>query len=149
MARTYSYLAFLFLTILLSCKSKTNSSPIDGTWIVVSNEVNNKVVTPKRDPQQLKMFHDGYFSFTMYDGDGNFHYAGAGPFSLEGNMYKETFEYASDTSDIGSSDWQRWELKGDTLMFYGFEKAQSKDGKDLTEVWGKNQFIEKRIRIKN
>lgn len=94
------------------------------------------------------MFHDGYFSFVMYDASGNFYYAGAGPYSLEGNMYKETFTYSSDTAYIDATDWQRWELKGDTLLFFGFEKVTLKDGKDETAEWGKNKFIEKRVRVK-
>ena len=157
---------FIALTVLIiigfiACTSKQNSSkpdesvekkisPIEGNWILVSNEVNGKLVKPKRSPQQFKMFHDGYFSFLMYDSSGKFSMAGAGPYEINGNMYKETVGYCSwDTSYLNSKDWQKWEMKGDTLIFYGFEKAEMPDGKDVTQQWNANgKFIEKRVRVK-
>lgn len=40
-------------------------------------------------------------------------------------------------------------MKGDTLIFYGFEKAEMPDGKDVTKKWNENgKFIEKRVRAK-
>lgn len=110
-------------------------SPIEGNWILVSNEVYGKQVAYKRNPPQLKMIHDGYFSFMMYDSAGSFYYAGAGPYEVKGNMYKETFTWSSDTAYNDSKDWQRWEMKGDTLIFYGFEKAELLNGKDVTDEW--------------
>ena len=96
------------------------------------------------------MFHDGYFSFIMYDTSGKFSIAGAGPYEINGNMYKETVGYCSwDTSYLNSKDWQKWEMKADTLIFYGFEKAEMADGKDVTKEWNANgKFIEKRVRVK-
>lgn len=151
----------IFLVMLYSCADKSSApvsettiaakaaaSPIEGDWILVSNEVNGRLVEPKRYPQQVKMFHDGYFSFFMYDSAGRFYASGAGPYELDGNMYKETFDFYSDTIYIGSRDWQQWELKGDTLYFYGFKKGEMADGKDVTEEWGKDKFIEKRVRLK-
>ncbi|PVD51373.1 hypothetical protein DC498_14620 [Terrimonas sp.] len=123
-------------------------SPIEGNWVLVSNEVYGKMTQPKRFPQQVKMFHDGYYAFVMYDAAGNFYYAGAGPYEVNGNMYKETFAYATDTTDVDAWDTQRWEIKGDTLIFYGFEKAALADGTDVTEKWGKHKFVEKRVRLK-
>ena len=131
----------------VSGKSQTNTSPIEGNWILVSNEVNGRQVIPKRSPQQLKMFHDGYFSFVMYDSAGGFYLAGAGPYELDGNMYKETFQYCSDTTYNDVKDWQQWELKGDTLYFYGFKKVEMADGKDVTDQVGRDRFVEKRVRL--
>lgn len=123
-------------------------SPIEGNWILVSNNVYGKELHPQRVPQQIKMFNKGVFSFMMYDSAGNFYYAGAGPYEVNGNRYKETFAFASVTNDINSKDWQRWEMKEDTLVFYGFEKGETADGRDVTTAWGKNKFIEKRVRIR-
>lgn len=145
---------------LLSCSSKQNNtkpddstksklSPIEGNWITVSFEQNGKVTHPKRVPQQFKMFHDGYFSLMMYDEQGKFYLAGAGPYEIDGNIYKEKFPFHSDTAFIGSENWQKWEMKGDTLVMYGFEKALMDDGKDITkEVNANGMFVEKRVRAK-
>lgn len=122
---------------------------IEGNWETVSIEMNGRQTKPKRFPQQFKMFHDGFFSLVMYDDSGNFSLAGAGPYELNSNMYKETSIYNSDTNYINSKNWQKWEMKGDTLIFYGFEKAETPDGKDVTKEWNENgTFIEKRVRAK-
>ena len=127
----------------------TNVSPLEGNWITVSFEQKGKKSNPKRVPQQFKMFHDGFYSLVMYDEQGKFFLAGAGPYETNGNVYEETFSFHSDTSYIGVKIWQKWEVKGDTLYFYGFEKVKMPGGKDLTQEWNANgTFIEKRVRAK-
>lgn len=162
MKQIFIALTFLIINIITGCNQKQNAdtaaqlknkapSPIEGNWILVSSEVNGKMIKPKRFPQQFKMFHDGYFSFLMYDSSGKFWMAGAGPYEVNGNMYKETVGYCSwDTSYLNSKDWQKWEMKADTLIFYGFEKAEMADGKDVTKEWNASvgNFIEKRVRVK-
>ena len=91
----------------------SSSDSIDGNWILVVNEEYGKKVIPYRHPSQIKTFRDGYFTLFMYDSAGQFKYAGAGPFSLDGDRYFETFEYASVPGNVGASDWQRWKLVGD------------------------------------
>jgi len=126
-----------------------NMSPIESNWITVSYEQNGRKNNPKRVPQQFKVFHDGYFSLTMYDDEGKFYLSGAGPYEINGDMYKETFLFCSDTNFINCKILQKWEMKGDTLVFYGFEKAEMADGKDVTNDWNSNgKFIEKRVRVK-
>lgn len=40
-------------------------------------------------------------------------------------------------------------MKCNTLIFYGFEKVEMSDGKDVTKQWNENgKFIEKRVRAK-
>ncbi len=124
-------------------------SSIEGSWETVSFDINGRQTQPKRIPQQFKMFHDGFFCLVMYDDSGNFSLAGAGPYELTGDLYKETFTYSSDTNYINSKNWQKWEMKGDTLIFYGFEKAEMPDGQDVTKQWNENgKFIEKRVQAK-
>jgi hypothetical protein len=79
---------------------------------------------------------------------GNFHSAGAGPYEVNGNTYKETMSYYSNPKYVGASDWQEWEMKGDTLIFYGFKKVTLADGTDVTKEWEDHKFTEKRIRAK-
>ncbi|GAB3952296.1 hypothetical protein GCM10028805_34050 [Spirosoma harenae] len=129
-------------------QEKASTSSLDGSWELVENRVEGKIVVPKLRPQQFKIFHDGFFSYLMYKPDGSFYNAGAGTYSTKGNQYKETFLYYSDTIYVGSSDWQEWKLEGDTLYFYGFKKAIDKSGRDVTQEWGLDKFVEKRVRAK-
>ncbi|CAN5350898.1 hypothetical protein BH23BAC1_BH23BAC1_08710 [soil metagenome] len=123
------------------------NSALEGNWELVVNEINGKKLNPRKN-QQFKMFHDGYFSFVMYDESGNFSLAGAGPYEINGNTYIETHKYSSDPKFIGAKDWQKWEMKGDTLIFYGFEKVILADGIDVTKDMGGLHFVEKRVRVK-
>ena len=154
-------LAYLLVCFFISCneKKKNNKpadvsevivSPIEGNWETVSFEVNGKSRMPEKMPKEFKMYNDGYFSFILFDSSGKFSLAASGTYEVDTNMYKETLVYSSgDTAYIGAKDWQKWEMKGDTLIFYGFEKAEMPDGKDVTKEWNANgAFIEKRVRAK-
>jgi len=161
----YYFAALIVLSIIFftGCNSKSEKnadmasgsnsnktrSAIEGNWILVSTEVNGKKTEPGKGPRQFKMFHDGHFSFIMFDSAGKFSIAGAGPYEIDGDMYKETQAYISDTVFTNAKDWQKWEMKGDTLVFYGFEKTEMADGKDVTNEWNADgKFIEKRVRVK-
>jgi hypothetical protein len=155
----YSFVGILMLSLLACMHQAVNReitsnqspkkpySPIEGNWEMVSNEKWGQKIDPKR-PQQIKIFNDGYFCFMMYDSLGKFYASGAGSYEINGNMYKETFDYYSNTKYVGSSDWQEWKMTGDTLIFYGFKKAIMPDGSDVTNEWGRDKFIEKRVRVK-
>jgi hypothetical protein len=163
MKQTLIALTSLLVCTLIACKEKQNDkketkteaavtnnlSSIEGNWETVSVEVNGRQTKPKKVPQQFKMFHDGFFSLITYDDSGEFSFACAGNYEISGSMYKETCTYNSSIGYIGSKDWQKWEMKGDTLIFYGFEKAEMADGKDVTAEWnGNGRFVEKRVRAK-
>ena len=139
---------FIFLALsvitLISCNEKKaegqpsstgSSSSIEGSW---------KLISPDGKITQFKMWHDGFFSLIMQDSVGKWSISGAGTYSLDGNTYKETFQYCSVPEFVGASDWQTYELKGDTLYFKGFDKVVYADGSDKTSQFGK--FDEKRIR---
>ena len=129
--------------------SNEKYSPIDGNWELVSTEINGKQTKPRRTPQQFKMLHDGFLSIFRYDDSGNFAVAGAGTYEVNGNIIKEVVIYHSDTVALGANDLQKWEMKGDTLIFYGFEKVEMADGKDITkEVNERGKFVEKSVRAK-
>ena len=132
-----------------SAITNNSHSAIEGNWETVLFEVNGKPAESKRFPRQFKMFHDGYFSLLTYDDSGEFAFAAAGTYEINGSLYKETCTYHSVIADIGFTDSQKWEIKGDTLIFYGFEKATMGDGKDITqEINANGRFIEKRVRAK-
>jgi len=148
MKQFHSLLFFILMTAVVSCNQdgkKTDSqpvstssvSPIDGSWKTVSTD--GKIT-------QFKMWHDGFFSLIMQDSLGKWSIAGAGSYSLDGNSYKETFHYCSVPEYVGASDWQTYELKGDTLYFKGFDKVVYADGSDKTNQFDK--FEEKRVKAK-
>ena len=121
---------------------------LNGAWELVENRVDGKLIEPKRS-QQFKTFQDGFFSFIMYNPDGSFHGAGAGPYTLNGNQYRETFRYYSDTTWVGYANEQTWELRGDTLIFSGFKKVFDRTGKEMpSNAWGGDKFVEKRVRAR-
>ena len=112
-------------------------SPLEGSWELISQDGKTT---------QFKMFHDGFFSLIMQDSLGKWTISGAGKFSLDGNVYKETFRYCSIPDYVGATDWQEYELKGDTLYFKGFTKVIYADGSDKTAQHSK--FEEKRVKAK-
>jgi hypothetical protein len=128
-------------------QENTAHTPIEGNWELVSYVDKGKVIDTRK-AQQFKAFHDGFFYVIMYDSLGNFYMAGAGPYGIDGKTYKETFTYYSDTTYIGSSDWQEWEMKGDTLQFKGFTKGLMADGRDVTDEWGRSTFDAKFVRAR-
>ncbi|MEO7048999.1 MAG: hypothetical protein ABI091_27090 [Ferruginibacter sp.] len=140
-------LFIMLATTVLSCNQneKTKSeptstssvSPIDGAW---------ETVSPDGKITEFKMYYDGHFSFLMQDSSGKWSTAGVGSYTVDGNTYKETVRYHSTPAYVGASDWQTFELKGDTLYFEGFNKVVLADGKDVTDQFGK--FVEKRVRAK-
>ncbi|MBC8015004.1 MAG: hypothetical protein H7X79_04595, partial [Sporomusaceae bacterium] len=128
----FATLFFISATVIVSCnqdKKKAESqpvdassvSPIEGSWVTVSAD--GKIT-------QFKMFNDGFFSLIMQDSLGKWSMSGAGSYSLDGNTYKETFRYCSVPDYVGATDWQEYELKGDTLYFKGFTKVMYADGSD-------------------
>ncbi len=151
----------LMVTSLIACNDKPvnnqetlpiqsdikSYSPIEGNWELVSNEVVGHKINLSQ-LQQFKVFNKGFFCCVLNDSVGKFHSAGAGPYEVNGNTYKETMSYYSDPKYVGASDWQEWEMKGDTLIFYGFKKVTLSDGTDVTKEWEDHKFIEKRIRAK-
>ena len=141
-----SLLFILSSTAIVSCDqnekkaesqptSTSSTSPIEGEWVTVSAD--GKIT-------QFKMWHDGFYSLIMQDSLGKWTAAAAGSYSIDGNTYKETIRYHSNPEYVGASDWQTFELKGDTLYFKGFDKVLYADGSDKTSQFGK--FEEKRVR---
>ena len=118
-------------------KSTSSASPIEGAWETVSAD--GKIT-------QFKMWHEGFYSLIMQDSSGKWSRAAAGSYSIDGNTYKETIRYCDIPEYVGASDWQTYELKGDTLYFKGFDKVVYADGSDKTSQFGK--FEEKRVRAK-
>lgn len=120
-------------------------SPIDGAWeLVWSSDADH--TDDKGKISQFKMFKDGFFSLIMQDSLGEWSVAGAGTFSVRGKTYEENFRYATVPEYVGTTDWQEYELKGDTLYFKGFTRVLFANGEDNTSSFP--AFLEKRVRAR-
>ena len=147
MRNTIVFLAAL-MVIFISGTNRPNAvitSPIDGEWELVWSKSNGKVNSPGK-PTQFKMFHNGFFSLIMQDSAGNWNIAGAGTFETKGNTYNEKFNYVSVPELVGYTNWQEFELKGDTLYMKLFKKVTDASGKEVND-WPKD-IEEKRVRAK-
>jgi hypothetical protein len=126
-------------------RAPVKTSPIDGEWELVWSKNNGKVNSPDK-PIQFKMFHNGFFSLIMQDSAGKWNIAAAGTFETKGNTYKETFKYIGLPEYTGYSNWQEFELRGDTLYKKLFKKVMDASGNEVND-WPKD-IEEKRVRAK-
>ena len=134
-------LLLLFISSLLSwgCQDREKREPANdlvGTWELLSEtkiEKGDTVFTPAAGNQRmLKIINPTHFSFIRHDlkaGKDSFalFVAGAGPYTLTGNIYKEQLEFCS------AREWENHdfeftvEVKGDTLIQQGVEKVEGTD----------------------
>lgn len=119
---------------------------LEGAWEVVWAQTDGQV-DQNQMPTQLKMFIDGYFSFIMQDSLGEWTLSSAGTYETDGNVYKETHLYSTNPEWVGVTDWQEFEIKGDTLINKLFTKIINANGEDVTDQAPKME--EKRVRAKN
>ena len=129
-----------------SISVNASTSSIDGSWELVSSNEHGNYQAPSK-PIQFKTFHDGFFSLIMQDSAGNWNIAGAGTYETNGKAYKETFKYVSIPEYVGLSNWQEFEIKGDTLYFKLFKKVENAKGEDISKQFP-NNLEEKRVRAK-
>jgi hypothetical protein len=125
-------------------QSKISASPIDGAWEIVWAKYDGKLQNPANS-SQFKMFSNGIFSIIIKGSSGKLHGAGYGRYELDGKVYKETFIYSDTLRYTPVTDWQEYELKGDTLYMQRFTKVMI-NSKDETASFPK--LYEKRVRVK-
>lgn len=122
------------------------SSAIEGAWELVWSESNGKVNNSGK-PIQLKIFCNGFFCYLMQNSStGNWSEGGGGTYETDGKTYKEIHKYNSNAENVGFTDWQEFEIKGDTLYMTLFKKALNRKGEDVTAQWPR--IVEKRVRAK-
>jgi hypothetical protein len=119
---------------------------LEGAWELVWSKTGDKVSELKK-PLQIKLFTDGYFCLIMHDSIGKWNIASGGTYETDGNVYKETHLYVTDPEWVGGSDWQQYEIKGDTLYKKLFTKVVNSKGEDITAQFPSN-IEEKRVRAK-
>ena len=93
-------------------------NPILGGWYLVRGEY-GEAVRAEGEPFQFKLFGEDQFAFLMKSDSGLWNFATTGSYELDGDIYRETFEYTTDTQMTGhTADWKYW-LSGDTLYMEG------------------------------
>lgn len=155
MKLTIALIAVIAIAVSCETKSRTNeskqlSSPMAGTWKLLSGTITEKGVTTVTDYTKnqsfIKIINDTHFAFLMHDlnkgKDSSHAYSsGGGSYSLKDSSYTERLEYCSDRQ------WEDHEFKfivaisNDTLIQKGVEKIEN---------LGVNRInIEKYIRVRN
>lgn len=125
-----------------------SKSDIEGAWELVWSKTNGKVDNLQK-PLQLKLFVDGYFCLIMKDSTGKWSLASGGTYETDGNVYKETHLYPKQpewAEWVGTTDWQEYELRGDTLYKKLFTKIVTSKGEDITAQYPRIE--EKRVRAR-
>jgi hypothetical protein len=133
---TVSILAIGIFFISCSVKqdrAESKSSPLVGTWQLVSGTIIEKgdttVTDYTKDRSFIKIINDTHFAFLMHDlnaSDSSSVYgSGGGKYDLVDSIYTEHLEYCNDRKWEGHDFVFTVTIKGDTLVQQGIEKIES------------------------
>lgn len=143
-------ISLLLFTALFGCSSKESSSPLVGTWELISATTTEKDTTFSTfDPthKMIKILNTTHFAFLNHavdrtrDSSATAFSAGGGLYTLVDSTYTEHLAYFTDKA------WENHDFtftitrSGDTLIQKGVEKIE-KLGIDRV-------IVEKYIRVKN
>lgn len=158
---SYVYIIISFFSLLSCADSKIEENKpvadagipdvkneLEGAWELVSTT--DKSIANIKKPLQLKLFVDGYFVLIMKDSTGKWNLSSGGTYETNGNVYKETHLYPKQpefAGFLGYTDWQEYEIKGDTLYKRLFTKVVNSKGEDITAQFP-SDTEEKRVRVK-
>lgn len=144
----------ILLLLFASCNNSNvnitkSSSPIEGTWKLLSGtliEKNDTVVTDyTKDKSFIKVLNNDHFAFMGHDlnkgkdSATTFYSSGGGRYDLKDSNYTEHLEYCNAREWEGNDFNFTITLKGDTLIQQGIEKIDSIDVNRIN--------IEKYVRI--
>lgn len=116
--------------------SKNHSSPIAGTWQLITGtliEKGDTVVTDyTKNISFIKIINDTHFSFLQHDLNKGkdstaIFVAGRGRYVLDDSIYTEHLEYCSARNWEGNDFKFTIDIKNDTLIQSGIEKIDSLD----------------------
>jgi hypothetical protein len=124
------------------------AAPLVGAWELIHGEytdpTGSTTIAGNGRPFQLKLFTGTHFAYVMGNEDGSFREAGAGPYTLEGDTYRETHAYQSESQLIGFTANWTYRVSGDTLYMEGPTQVWDAAGNEVTEQVSRMQ--ETRIR---
>jgi hypothetical protein len=148
MRSIYRCLPVIF--IFVACNTQKPSSPITGTWQLLTGTVIEKTDTTVTDYTQnkkfIKIINDSHFSFLGHDlnkgkdSANAFYSTGGGTYTLKDSTYTEHLEYCSDRNWENNNFTFAIKINNYTLIQQGVEKI---------EATGVNRYnIEKYVRVK-
>lgn len=125
--------------LLSSCGDKTpatvsNPIQLEGTWKLVSANMYQQGDTTSTYPvpgqEMIKIFNGQHFAFFKHDTNKGIDStavfdAGAGTYTLDGDVYKEELQYCSARGWEGHKFEFRLRQSNDTLIQQGIEKIDS------------------------
>ena len=125
-------LAAVFVAWSQTDYGHTQSSPLEGTWELVSGQ---QIPKGARD---IKIIAGGHFIFVAYDTqDGKPLYTGGGTYILNGTSYTEHMDLASEPISALVAKDQRFTVKVDGNTFT--QTGTLSNGKGLSEIWKRVQ----------
>jgi len=126
-----AFILCILLTAACSTKPKSVSSPIIGTWKLLSGTLIENGDTLVTDYTQnvsfIKIINDDHFAFLQHDlnhGQDTANavfVAGGGPYTLNENTYTEFLEYCNDRTWEGHDFSFTITVQNDTLIQKGLE----------------------------
>ena len=127
----------LVLLIIMSCQPHAKEIPnkepaeetgIEGSWKLVYADIRENDSVQVKDLSNtdfIKILNETHFAFFNQDrGTGENFMAGAGTYTFDGENYTETLDFIHITELRGHVFPFRAEVKGDSLIQQGHEKAE-------------------------
>jgi hypothetical protein len=127
-------LAALVLSCNVTTKVEEKTSPLIGTWKLLSGTLIEKGDTTTtdytKDLSMIKIINATHFSFLNHDlskgkDSTKVFAAGGGRYELNGDQYTEFLEYCSDRNWEGHEFKFAIEIENDTLVQTGVEKIEA------------------------
>ncbi|MCF2446812.1 lipocalin family protein [Dyadobacter sp. CY345] len=142
-------LSAIILIAGFSCEQKNatekDSSPILGTWKLVSSKVimgkDTTLTFPIQNQEMIKIFNEDTFAFFKHDtngakGDSAVFDAGSGTYKLNGQDYSEHLEYCNYRGWENRDFSFKLRLSNDTLIQTGIEKIDSLNiNQEIVEIY--------------
>jgi hypothetical protein len=113
-------------------EGETRGNKVDGAWRLVG--IRDGDTYSKPDREQYKLVVGGRFIWTTSK-DGKIEYAAGGKYTVEGDKYTESIEFAHDRDFlVGKEAKFTWKLDGDKWYHKGTLKTDQGDVQ-IDELW--------------
>ena len=145
MKKTFIYIVTFAVLIILSCQrsnykkkemyfnDSTNFSSHLGTWEMIYFQsirgTDTTELKSKDTPLAIGLLTPTHFSYQWRNSSNS----GAGSYTYDGKVIRQTFEYIQDSSFVGTVLSFNMEVRNDSIIFSGPIEAVSSEGKNLLD----------------